>query len=176
MSEETLWNETDLWNESDLWGSGTEETPLDPSVPMVGDPAGEFVQAVMSASFQPEEGTMSNEFITGDSRSKYAQLQINSQPFTIPSNSVVTAQIVNSSKTKVLSASVFTATGTRLGEDWGTSLVVLKFRREDTASIKISSSKGLTAFVEVQVTIDPEGDAEDYTFYIPIVLVRGNLA
>ena len=45
---------------------------------------------------------MSSEFITGDSRTKLVQLNINTAPFVIDPASTVTAQIVDKTKKKVL--------------------------------------------------------------------------
>ena len=116
---------------------------------------------------------MSSEFITGDSRTKLVQLHINTAPFVIDPASTVTAQIVDKAKKKTLSSAPATCLSTMPGAAWANSLVAVKFTRESTASIKAADIGD--ALLEIQVTLDPLGDPEDYTFYVPITLVKGFL-
>ena len=115
---------------------------------------------------------MSSEFITGDSRTKLVQLEINDATFVIDPADTVKAQIVSKDKSKVLSLEPVTCLSTGTGAVWATSLVAVKFPRASTASIKTTGD----AFLEIQVTMDPFGDAEDITFYVPITLTKGNLS
>ena len=64
-----------------------------------------------------------------------------------------------------------TCLSTATGAAWATSLVAVKFPRTSTADIKTFGA----ALLEIQVTLDPLGDAEDITFYVPITIVKGNL-
>lgn len=114
---------------------------------------------------------MSSEFITGDSKTKLVQLNINAATFVIDPDSTVKAQIVDKTKKKTLSLEPVTCTSTMTGAEWATSLVAVKFPRASTAAIKEFGD----ALLEVQVTLDPLGEAEDYTFYITITLVKGFL-
>ena len=116
---------------------------------------------------------MSSEFITGDSRTKLVQLRINTNTFVIDPASTVTAQIVDKVKKKTLSSAPVTCLSTMTGAAWATSLVAVKFPRASTASIKAADLGD--ALLEIQVTLDPLGDQEDYTFYVPITLVKGFL-
>ena len=116
---------------------------------------------------------MSNEFVTGDTRTKLVQLEINELPFVIAPSSEVTAQIVNKEKTKALTTEPVECLSTMTGADWTTSLVAVKFPRESTAAIKIPTNGA--ANLEIQVTLNPITEPEDFTFYIPIVIVKGNL-
>lgn len=117
---------------------------------------------------------MSNEFITGDSRTKLIQLHINELPFVIAPTDTVKAQIVAKDKSKALTSASVTCLSTATGAAWATSLVAVKFPRASTADIKVSGAS-LSALLEIQVTLDPLGDAEDITFYVPITIVKGNL-
>lgn len=117
---------------------------------------------------------MANEFITGDSKSKVVDLKINGETFVIPVNATVTAQIVSKDKLKVLSSSQAVASNTALGANWTTSKIVIKFAREATSFIKFTASS-LEANLEIQISTGTGVDIEDTTFYIPIVLVKGNL-
>jgi len=114
---------------------------------------------------------MSNEFITGDSRTKLIQLQINELPFVIAPTDTVKAQIVSKDKAKVLTTEAVACLSTGTGAAWATSLIAVKFPRASTAGIKTFGA----ALLEIQVTLDPLGDAEDITFYTPITLVKGSL-
>lgn len=114
---------------------------------------------------------MSNEFITGDSRTKLIQLHINELPFVIAPTDTVKAQIVAKDKSKALTSASMTCLSTATGAAWATSLVAVKFPRASTADIKTFGA----ALLEIQVTLDPLGDAEDITFYVPITIVKGNL-
>lgn len=116
---------------------------------------------------------MSSEFITGDSKTKLVQLRINTATFVIDPTSTVTAQIVDSVKKKALTSSPVICLSTMTGAEWATSLVAVKFPRASTASIAVKDLGA--ALLEIQVTLDPLGEAEDYTFYIPITLVKGLL-
>lgn len=117
---------------------------------------------------------MSDVFVTGDTRTKLVQLSINELPFEISPTSAVTAQIVNKDKSKILSSALTTCESTMEGADWATSLVAVKFPRENTAAIKVTGEE-LVANLEIQVTIDPLGNPEDITFYVPIKIIKGNL-
>ncbi len=117
---------------------------------------------------------MSNVFVTGDTRTKLVQLEINELPFVIDPSSTVTAQIVNKEKTKALTTEPATCLSTMTGATWATSLVAVKFPRASTAAIKVAGD-GM-ANLEVQVTLNPIVGPEDFTFYIPITLVKGNLS
>ncbi len=114
---------------------------------------------------------MSNEFVTGDTRTKLVQLEINELPFVIDPASTVRAQIVNKEKTKALTTEPAKCLSTMTGAVWATSLIAVKFPRTTTADIKVTG----VANLEIQVTLDPLGDPEDFTFYIPITLAKGNL-
>lgn len=115
---------------------------------------------------------MSSEFITGDSKTKLVQLKINNATFVIAPTSVVTAQLVTKDKMKVLTAEPVVCTDDMLGADWETALLAVKFPRSSTAGIKTFGA----ALLEIQVTTDPLGDLEDWTFYIPVTITKGNLA
>ena len=114
---------------------------------------------------------MSNEFITGDTRTKLVQLNINSATFAIDTGDSVKAQIVTKDKAKVLTSLPVQCLSTAVGAAWATSLVAVKFPRSSTAGIKTYGA----ALLEVQVTTDPDGEPEDFTFYVPITLTKGNL-
>lgn len=116
---------------------------------------------------------MSNVFVTGDTRTKLVQLEINELPFIIDPTSTVTAQIVNKEKTKALTTEAATCLSTMTGAVWATSLVAVKFPRASTSAIKVTGD-GM-ANLEVQVTLNPIVEPEDFTFYIPITLLKGNL-
>jgi hypothetical protein len=196
MGEEQLWNESAEWNESFEWTEDAPwiednptvpDEPNSPSTPLFGELSASIIPyvhaatilddaftAAFVATLDPMETDMSSEFITGDSRSKYVQLTINGDPFIIPPDSSLSAQIVNKTKAKALSSASVVLSATRPGVDWAASLVAVKFPRASTADIKVPG-KSLDAFLEVQVTLAPEGDAEDLTFYVPITLVKGNL-
>lgn len=115
---------------------------------------------------------MSGEFITGDTRTKLVQLKINDATFAIDPSSTVTAQIVSAEKAKALTSEPFVCTSTMTGAAWSTSLVAVKFPRASTAGIKVFGD----AWLEVQVTTDPNGEPEDFTFYVPVTITKGNLA
>lgn len=117
---------------------------------------------------------MSNEFVTGDSRTKLVQLKINKATFAIDPGSVVKAQIVSEDRSKILTLTPATCSATKPGADWTKSLVAVKFPRESTSEIRVNG-KSLAANLEVQVTLDPQSDPEDLTFYLPIVIIKGNL-
>lgn len=117
---------------------------------------------------------MSNEFVTGDTRTKLVQLKINDATFIIAPTDTVRAQIVSADKTKILTSAEVACLSTAAGAAWETSLVAVKFPRASTADIKIPG-KSLSAFLEVQVTLDPLGEPEDFTFYLPITMIKGNL-
>ena len=114
---------------------------------------------------------MSSEFITGDSKTKLVQLRINDATFIIAPTSVVTAQLVTKDKLKVLTTEPVVCTDDMLGADWDTSLVAVKFPRASTSGIKTFGA----ALLEIQVTTDPLGDPEDWTFYISVTITKGNL-
>lgn len=114
---------------------------------------------------------MSSEFVTGDSRTKLVQLNINDDPFVIAPTDTVMAQIVSKDKAKVLTSEPVACLSTGTGADWATSLVSIKFPRASTAGIKAFGA----ALLEVQVTLDPLGDSEDITFYVPISIIKGNI-
>jgi hypothetical protein len=117
---------------------------------------------------------MSDIFVTGDTRTKLVQLSINEEPFVISPSSAVTAQIVSKDKSKVLSSASTICEDDMPGAAWATSLVAVKFPRETTAAIKVTGEE-ISANLEIQVTIDPAGEPEDITFYIPIKIIKGNL-
>ena len=114
---------------------------------------------------------MSSEFITGDTRTKLVQLQINGATFVIEPTDSVQAQIVSKDKGKVLTTEPVECVSTATGAAWATSLVAVKFPRASTAAIKAFGA----ALLEVQVTTDPLGEPEDFTFYIPVTLTKGNI-
>ena len=114
---------------------------------------------------------MSSEFITGDARTKLVQLTINNATFIISPESRVTAQIVSKDRSKVLTTEPAECLSTMTGAVWATSLVAVKFPRASTAGIKVIGA----AVLEIQVTIDPGGDAEDFSFFTPITIAKGNL-
>lgn len=114
---------------------------------------------------------MKSEFVTGDSKTKLVQLKINDTPFVIDPASIVRAQLVTNDKMRILTASPATCEPDMVGAAWATSLVAVKFPRSATASIKTFGD----AFLELQVTTDPLGDPEDWTFYIPVTITKGNL-
>lgn len=117
---------------------------------------------------------MSNEFVTGDSRTKLVQLKINNATFAIDPGSMVKAQIVSEDKSKILTLNPVTCSATNHGADWTKSLVAVKFPRESTSEIRVNG-KPLAANLELQVTLDPISYPEDLTFYLPIVIIKGNL-
>ena len=114
---------------------------------------------------------MSSEFITGDARTKLVQLTINDATFVIAPGSKVTAQIISKDRLKVLTTEPVECLSTMTGAAWATSLVAVKFPRASTAGIKVIGS----AILEIQVTLDPDGDSEDFSFFTPITLAKGNL-
>lgn len=64
------------------------------------------------------------------------------------------------------------------GADWDTSKVAFKFPREATADIVFPPrKKELSVVVEVQVTFDKDGLADDWTWRIEgVFLVKGNIS
>lgn len=114
---------------------------------------------------------MSSEFVTGDARTKLVQLTINDATFIIAPTSTVTAQIISKDRLKVLTIEPVECLSTMTGAVWTTSLVAVKFPRASTAGIKVIGA----AVLEIQVTVDPAGDAEDFSFFTPITIAKGNL-
>lgn len=191
MSEDQLWSEIAQWDEGTGWDESAPwedgEAPPALTDPVLGVLQSTIVPFDLSANVLDEaheatfanttdytESSMSNDFITGDSRSKLVQLNINADSFEIPAGSKVTAQIVSKTKNKVLTSAPAESLITRPGANWSTSLVAVKFPRAATADIKVSGAS-MPALLEIQVTLDPENDPEDLTFYTPITLVKGNL-
>ena len=115
---------------------------------------------------------MSSEFVSGDTRTKLVQLEINGNPFVIDQSSVVKAQLVSKDKMKVLTSAPAICASDMTGAAWATSLVAVKLPREATSAIKTFGA----ALLEIQITEDPFGEPEDFTFYIPVTVTKGNLA
>lgn len=114
---------------------------------------------------------MSSEFVTGDTRTKLVQLEINDNAFVIDPASTVKAQLVSKDKMKVLTLEPAICTSDMTGATWETSLVAVKFPRASTSGIKAFGA----ALLEIQVTTDPLDEPEDFTFYIPVTITKGNL-
>ena len=117
---------------------------------------------------------MAQEFILGDSRPYVVNLSINGATFPIdPLAATVKAALVKSDKTKLLAGPV-TLSSTTPGADWSVSKLVVKFPRAATADVK---EKG-DHLLEVQVTFDNADtnvDDDDWTWFIPVTLARGNI-
>ena len=114
------------------------------------------------------------DFILGDSRPYTVDLQINNAPFAIdPITSTVKAALVKSDKKKLLAGPIILSSTTP-GADWSASKLVLKFPRATTADVKETGGH----YLEIQVTLDNTDaavDDDDWTWFIPITLVRGNI-
>ena len=115
------------------------------------------------------------EFILGDSRPYTVDLKINNATFAIdPLTSTVKAALVKNDKKRLLAGPI-TLSSTTPGADWSASKLVLKFPRATTADVKEIGDH----YLEVQVTLDNTDallDDDDWTWFIPITLVKGNIA
>lgn len=115
------------------------------------------------------------QFILGDSRPYTVEPKINKSTFTIdPTTSEVKAAIVSTDKKKMLTPSYITLSSTTQGSDWSISKLIVKFPKDYTKDITIVGK----ALLELQVTFKSsvEGiEDDDWTWFFPIELVRGNI-
>lgn len=111
------------------------------------------------------------DIITGDSRPYVANLTINGAPFVIPPTAKVQVALVSTDKSKKL-LNPITVDSTITGADWAVSKVVFRFSRVATGGIKDFGK----ALVEIQVELPDGTDTSDWTWWIPINIVRGNIA
>ena len=109
--------------------------------------------------------------VTGDSRPYSVILKINDAPIPggIPYGTVIKAQIVSTDKKKILSAEPLEVLSSAVGADWAASKIVVKFPRASTADITAQGK----ALIEIQATFPTEED--DWTWFVPVELVKGNL-
>ena len=114
------------------------------------------------------------EIVLGDSRPYTVALKINGNPFAInPSSDVVKAAIISADKKKLLAGPI-TLLSTTPGGDWANSTLIVKFPRALTADVAIIGK----ALLEVQVTFDNADasvDDDDWTWFLPVTLSRGQL-
>jgi hypothetical protein len=117
---------------------------------------------------------VAQEFILGDSRPYVVNLSINGAPFPIdPLTSSIKAAIVTSDKKKLLAGPI-TLASTSLGADWSISKLIVKFPRAATSDVKVTGEH----LLEVQVTLDntdAQLEDDDWTWFIPVELVKGNI-
>lgn len=118
---------------------------------------------------------MAQEFILGDSRPYVVNLSINGATFPIdPQTSTVKAALVSGDKKKLLAGPI-TLSSTALGADWAISKLIVKFPKTTTADVKVTGEH----LLEIQVTLD-NADAQleddDWTWFIPVELVKGNIS
>lgn len=112
---------------------------------------------------------MSNpQIVTGDSRPYTVTLTIDDNPFAINSGvDTVKAALVSLDRKTVLAAAIALSPATP-GSDWAASKVIYKPDRAATSAI---TSQG-PALLEVQVSF---GGTDDWTWFIPVILIRGNV-
>ena len=117
---------------------------------------------------------MAQEFILGDSRPYVVNLTINGAPFEIDTlTATVKAALVSSDKKKLLAGPI-TLVSTYPGSDWSIAKLIVKFPREATEEVKVTGEH----LLEVQVTFDNADallDDDDWTWFIPVELVKGNI-
>lgn len=115
------------------------------------------------------------DFVLGDSRPYTVALTINNVPFNIePASSIVKAAIISADKKRLIAGPI-TLVSTTPGSDWTKSTLIVKFPRAMTADV-IDRGKAL---LEVQVTLanaDADLDDDDWTWFLPIMLGKGQLA
>ena len=120
---------------------------------------------------------MSNEvdFIKGDSRPYTLKPTINNLPFNIdPLTCVVKAAVVSNDKKKLLSSDTLTLLSTTPGSNWVESTLIVKFPRSYTVDITNTGP----ALIEIQITFNattPDVEGDDWTWFFPINLVKGNI-
>jgi hypothetical protein len=108
------------------------------------------------------------QIVTGDSRPYTISLTIDGEPFVITSGvDTVKAALVSLDRKTVLAAAT-SLSSTTPGSDWAASKVVYKPGRSDTASLTVQGP----ALVEVQVSF---GGTDDWTWFIPVNLIKGNV-
>jgi len=116
------------------------------------------------------------ELITGDSRPYVANLTINGVPFEIPLLTKVQASLVSTDKSKVFIKPIILLS-TTFGADWEESKVVFKFSRAETKAVGefITDGKPLKALVEIQVELPDGTGTSDWTWWLPISVVKGSI-
>lgn len=118
---------------------------------------------------------MSIEFVTGDFKTKTALLRINKKAITIDPADVVTAQVLDKKRSKVLSALPVTCTSTQNGADWENGIVAIKFPANTFDAVRIPGLF-IEAWLEVQVNSDVGPLLEQTSFYKLVKVVKGMLA
>lgn len=113
-----------------------------------------------------------SELITGDSRPYVATLTINGEPFEIPTANSVKASLVSVDKKKIYIPAV-TVAHTTTGSDWAESTIVFKFTREQTAAVSVPDNTD--ALVEVQVELPDGASTSDWSWWLPITIVKGTI-
>lgn len=110
--------------------------------------------------------------VTGDSRPYSVVLKVNDAPIVggIPLTTVIKAQIVSTDRKKVLTTEPVEILSAAIGSDWVNSKIVVKFPRSSTSSITHQGP----ALIEVQATF--AGEEDDWTWFVDIELVKGNLS
>lgn len=107
------------------------------------------------------------QLVTGDSRPYTISLTIDGQPFVITDGvDSVKAGIVSADRKTVLAAAISLSASTP-GSDWSASKVVYKPSRTATTGIVTQA-----AFIEIQVSF---GGTDDWTWFIPVTVVQGNV-
>lgn len=112
------------------------------------------------------------ELITGDSRPYVANLTINGDPFEIPTGNTVMASLISLDKKKVFIPPTEVASNAH-GSDWATSKIVFKFTREQTAALAVPDKT--KALVEVQVELPDGAGTSDWTWWLPITILKGTI-
>ena len=106
------------------------------------------------------------QIVTGDSRPYTISLTIDGKPFAISGSDTVKAGIVSADRKTVLAAAATLSSSTP-GSDWAVSKVVYKPSRTATTGIVTQA-----AFIEVQVSFN---GTDDWTWFIPVTVVQGNV-
>lgn len=112
------------------------------------------------------------ELITGDSRPYVANLTINGDPFEIPTGNTVMASLISLDKKKVFIPPTEVASNAP-DSDWATSKIVFKFTREQTAALAVPDKT--KALVEVQVELPDGAGTSDWTWWLPITILKGTI-
>jgi hypothetical protein len=112
------------------------------------------------------------ELITGDSRPYVANLTINGAAFEIPTGNAVLASLISADKKKVLIPPTEVASSAT-GSAWTTSKIVFKFTREQTAALTVADKT--KALVEIQVELPDGAGTSDWTWWLPITILRGTI-
>lgn len=114
------------------------------------------------------------EIVSGDSRPYIINLKINDAAFDIPvENSIIKCALVSLDKQTLLSTGTKSVLSTVPGSDWAASKIVVKFDKSMTSAIKYQGK----ALIEVQITFRAgEPDEYDLTWFVPVVIVKGNIS